>query len=77
MNMNEVLANRGLELLGRPRGDYAALHPNDDVNMSQSTNDAYPTAVRVAILLSTGALQAALDRLAAALRGRRTSSRMC
>jgi aspartate ammonia-lyase len=67
MNMNEVLANRGLELLGRPRGDYAALHPNDDVNMSQSTNDAYPSAVRVAILLSTGALQAALDRLATAL----------
>jgi aspartate ammonia-lyase len=66
MNMNEVLANRGLELLGRPRGDYAALHPNDDVNMSQSTNDAYPTAVRVAILLSTGGLRSALDRLATA-----------
>ncbi|MDA8050971.1 MAG: aspartate ammonia-lyase [Rhodospirillales bacterium] len=64
MNINEVLANRGLELLGRPRGDYAALHPNDDVNMSQSTNDAYPSAVRVAILLSTGGLRAALERLA-------------
>ncbi len=66
MNINEVLANRGLELLGRPRGDYAALHPNDDVNMSQSTNDAYPTAVRVAVLLSTRALQVALEVLATA-----------
>ncbi len=66
MNMNEVLANRGLELLGRQRGDYEALHPNDDVNMSQSTNDAYPTAVRVAILLSSGALRNALENLAGA-----------
>ena len=64
MNMNEVLANRGLELLGRKRADYAALHPNDDVNMSQSTNDTYPTAVRLAVLLSTGGLRAALERLA-------------
>ncbi|MGH7057331.1 MAG: aspartate ammonia-lyase [Acetobacteraceae bacterium] len=66
MNMNEVLANRALELLGHPRGEYKSLHPNDDVNMSQSTNDAYPTAVRVAILLSTRGLGAALDRLATA-----------
>jgi aspartate ammonia-lyase len=53
MNMNEVIANRALEYLGRQRGDYAALHPNDDVNMSQSTNDAYPTAVRLAIIMSS------------------------
>jgi aspartate ammonia-lyase len=66
MNMNEVLANRGLEHLGRARGDYRALHPNDDVNRSQSTNDAYPTAVRLAILLSCASLSAALDRLATA-----------
>ncbi|MBV9812794.1 MAG: aspartate ammonia-lyase, partial [Acetobacteraceae bacterium] len=65
MNMNEVLSHRGLELMGRTRADAAALHPNDHVNMSQSTNDAYPTAVRLAVLLSIGALSAALDRLAA------------
>jgi len=53
MNMNEVIANRALEHMGRRRGDYAALHPNDDVNMSQSTNDAYPTAVRLAIIMSS------------------------
>ena len=66
MNMNEVLAHRGLELMGRARADTRALHPNDDVNMSQSTNDAYPTAVRVAVLLSTDALSRALDLLAVA-----------
>ncbi len=52
MNANEVVANRALERLGRPRGDYGALHPLDDVNMSQSTNDVYPTALRVASLWS-------------------------
>ncbi len=66
MNMNEVLANRGLERMGRARGDYAFLHPNDDVNLSQSTNDVYPTAVRVSVLLACGALTAALDGLAQA-----------
>ena len=68
MNANEVIANVALELMARPRGDYAALHPNDDVNMAQSTNDAYPTAVRLAIILSTGALQHALDELAYAFK---------
>lgn len=52
MNANEVIANRGLEILGRARGDYQYLHPNDHVNLSQSTNDAYPTAIRLGILLS-------------------------
>ncbi len=66
MNMNEVLANRGLEILGHRRGDYHALHPNDDVNLSQSTNDTYPTAVRLSVLLSSAALAEALDGLAAA-----------
>ncbi len=66
MNMNEVLSHRGLELMGLGRGDVAALHPNDDVNMSQSTNDTYPTSVRVAVLLSTDALSVALDLLAVA-----------
>jgi aspartate ammonia-lyase len=49
MNANEVIANRGLELMGRSKGDYAALHPVEHVNLSQSTNDVYPTAVRLAL----------------------------
>jgi aspartate ammonia-lyase len=73
MNMNEVLANRGLEIMGFSRGDYAHLHPNDDVNFSQSTNDAYPSAVRLAILLQIGPLQMALERLAAAFSERGTA----
>src|SRR3954464_5542112 len=49
MNANEVIANRALELLGHARGEYRHLHPIDDVNMSQSTNDVYPTAIKVAL----------------------------
>ncbi|MBL8092274.1 MAG: class II fumarate hydratase, partial [Anaerolineales bacterium] len=49
MNVNEVIANRGLEILGFERGDYKKLHPLEDVNMSQSTNDVYPTAMKVAL----------------------------
>jgi aspartate ammonia-lyase len=64
MNINEVLANRGLEHMGRQRGDYAALHPNDDVNLSQSTNDVYPTAVRLALVLSARETGIAVERLA-------------
>ncbi len=63
MNMNEVIANRALDYLGRPHGDYAALHPNDDVNMSQSTNDAYPTAVRLAIIMSSQEVAEGLECL--------------
>ncbi|MCP3463523.1 aspartate ammonia-lyase [Bradyrhizobium sp. CCGUVB23] len=66
MNMNEVIANRALEIMGLPRGRYDVVHPNNDVNLSQSTNDVYPTAIRLAILLSHGQLQAALERLAIA-----------
>ncbi len=73
MNINEVIANRGLELLGLPRGRYDALHPNDDVNCSQSTNDVYPTAIRIAILQSHGRLRQALEQLAAELEGRAES----
>ncbi len=51
MNFNEVIANIGLEHLGYSRGDYQHLHPNDDVNLSQSTNDVYPTALRMALYL--------------------------
>ena len=46
MNVNEVLANRALQLLGRPLGDYATLSPLDDINLHQSTNDTYPTALQ-------------------------------
>lgn len=64
MNINEVIANRGLEMLGHPRGDYATLHPNNDVNLAQSTNDVYPTAIRLSILLSHKRLSQALELLA-------------
>ena len=50
MNANEVIANRGLELMGFARGDYDKLHPIDDVNRSQSTNDVYPTAIKLAMV---------------------------
>jgi len=56
MNANEVIANLALEHLGHPKGDYAVIHPNDDVNMSQSTNDAYPTAFRVATYVALNRL---------------------
>lgn len=49
MNANEVIANRALEILGHEKGEYDFLHPNNDVNKSQSTNDAYPTAFRIAL----------------------------
>jgi len=67
MNCNEVLANRANELLGGKRGDYKPVHPNDHVNMAQSTNDVIPTAIRLAGLARLGPLVAALDGLAAAL----------
>ncbi|MEH6825808.1 MAG: aspartate ammonia-lyase [Motiliproteus sp.] len=63
MNANEVIANIGLEQLGYAKGEYSQLHPNNDVNMSQSTNDAYPTAVRLSILLKHGDLVKALASL--------------
>lgn len=66
MNMNEVVANRGLELMGRPCGEYQHLHPNDDVNRSQSTNDVYPTSVRLALMMSVPALMEAMLALAGA-----------
>jgi aspartate ammonia-lyase len=66
MNANEVLANRANELLGGKRGEYALVHPNDHVNMAQSTNDVIPTAIRLGALALLPVLLAALDRLAAA-----------
>jgi aspartate ammonia-lyase len=56
INANEVIANMALRILGRPRGDYSAVNPNDHVNLSQSTNDVYPTAVRLTILRNCPAL---------------------
>src|SRR5262245_15818547 len=56
MNANEVLANRAAEILGVPRGLYTRVHPNDHVNMGQSTNDVFPTSTRLALLLGTAAL---------------------
>jgi len=63
MNANEVIANRGLELMGRARGEYTYLHPLEHVNMSQSTNDVYPTAVKVALRFEIDRLRAAMATL--------------
>jgi aspartate ammonia-lyase len=67
MNANEVIANRGLELLGKVKGDYQHLHPNDHVNCSQSTNDAYPTAIKLAVIFSLKDTLAAMGELRTAL----------
>src|SRR6059036_1872516 len=67
MNANEVLANRAAELLGEPRGSYTRVHPNDHVNMGQSTNDVFPTATRLALLLGAAPLVSAAQALADSL----------
>lgn len=76
MNANEVLANRALEILGYPRGRYDIIHPIEDVNASQSTNDVYPTALRVAscfalerLLLAMAELRAAFETKSKEFRG--------
>jgi aspartate ammonia-lyase len=66
MNANEVIANRALELLGRPRGEYQTVHPNNHVNLSQSTNDVYPTAMKLALHSQIEGLARAMSDLAAA-----------
>src|SRR5690348_4652618 len=66
MNANEVIANRALELLGHSRGEYRYLHPNEDVNLSQSTNDVYPTAVKVATITAVRELHDAMGVLRSA-----------
>ncbi len=63
MNANEVIANIALDKLGRPLGNYEYCHPNDHVNLSQSTNDAYPTAVRIALYTRLDDLTAAMAEL--------------
>ena len=67
MNCNEVLANRANEVLGHARGTYAPVHPNDHVNMAQSTNDVIPTAMRLATLATAPLLLDAMAKLAAAM----------
>lgn len=68
MNVNEVLANRAAELAGGRRGDYRLVHPNDHVNMAQSTNDVIPTALRLASLRMVSFLKPELERLIEAFR---------
>lgn len=63
MNANEVIANRALEIMGKQRGDYASLHPIEDVNASQSTNDVYPTAIRLGLLYALDSLLPEMDSL--------------
>jgi len=70
MNVNEVLANRANELLGAKRGTYAPVHPNDHVNMAQSTNDVIPTAIRLACLAELGPLVTAFTGMRDALRAK-------
>jgi len=70
MNANEVIANRALELMGHCRGEYEHLHPLDHVNLGQSTNDTYPTAIKVALRMQIGRLHSTLMDLAKAFRAK-------
>ena len=68
MNVNEVIANRALEILGHEKGDYKYCHPNNHVNLSQSTNDAYPSAMKIALYRYIGDLMNSLEKLVEAFR---------
>ena len=70
MNSNEVIANRALEILGKKKGSYEIISPNDHVNMSQSSNDTFPTAMHVAILLNVEETVNSLDKLITSLQKR-------
>jgi aspartate ammonia-lyase len=70
MNANEVLANIGLEMMGHKKGEYQYLEPHDDLNMSQSTNDSYPTAIKVALMLRNDKLTQELQELSASFRAK-------
>ena len=70
MNANEVIANIGLELMGHKKGEYQYLDPHDDLNMSQSTNDSYPTAIKVAFILRNAKLTEELEKLVASFRAK-------
>jgi aspartate ammonia-lyase len=68
MNINEIIANRALEILGKSKGDYKIISPNDHVNMSQSSNDTFPTAMHIAILMNINLVIKALDVMIASLK---------
>jgi aspartate ammonia-lyase len=68
MNTNEIIANRALEILGKSKGDYRTISPNDHVNMSQSSNDTFPTAMHIAILMNIILTINSLDTLIASLK---------
>src|SRR5438552_14998880 len=68
MNTNEVIANRAIEILGGKLGDYSRIHPNDHVNYGQSTNDVFPTGMRLATLLELETLYPVLDSLVSAFK---------
>ncbi len=70
MNINEVVANRALELMGHKKGEYKYCHPNDHVNLSQSTNDAYPTSFKLCFIFHNEDLVAELKRLIASFRAK-------
>ena len=67
MNVNEVMCNRALEIIGKPKGSYDIISPNNHANMAQSTNDTFPTSIKVCLSYKSKKLTAALDRLAAEL----------
>ena len=73
MNANEVIANRAIEILRGRKGDYTIVHPNDDVNMAQSTNDTFPSAMRVAALTESVALVKSLNQLKRSLKSKARS----
>lgn len=68
MNVNEVITNRAIEILGGVKGDFSIIHPNDDVNKGQSTNDVYPTAGKLTMLKKVPMLMSELDRLSDVLK---------
>lgn len=70
MNINEVVANIGLEYLGHTKGEYQYLHPNNDVNMSQSTNDVYPTAIKIGLIAAIEQLNVPFNHLIASFRAK-------
>jgi aspartate ammonia-lyase len=76
MNVNEVIANRALEILGKQKGDYKNVSPNDHVNMGQSTNDTFPTALHISLLMALQSLFSVLDELSEAFEelGQRNSN---
>ena len=73
MNANEVIANRAIEILGGAPGDYALVHPIEHVNLNQSTNDVYPTALKVSLISALRALSPAVARLQGALQQKEKS----